>query len=133
MRLPARFAKWAKFLAVGLPAFLVAVPLNYVLVETAGIPKPWAYAAVLVMQVTVNFFLCKFLVFDAGATGRWKREFAAFAGGILAFRGLDWLVYVLLVEGVGLYYLLVQVMNVVVFSVAKFLYSERVFAEKPTP
>ena len=39
----------------------------------------------------------------------------------------DWMVYVVAVNHLGFYYLAVQLTNVVVFSVAKYLFAERVF------
>ena len=122
-----RLVELAKFLAAGLPAFLLAVPLNYALVETAGLPKPIAYALVQVVQVSVNFFLCRAFVFESSAESSLLKEFVQFVGGILVFRLADWMVYVVAVNHLGFYYLAVQLTNVVVFSVAKFLLAERVF------
>ncbi len=121
----ARFIKLIQFLAAGLPSFLLAVPLNYLLVERLHAPKGPVYAVVLLFQVTVNFFMCRWFVFEKkSATSLW-REFAAFTAGILLFRLADWCVYYILVNRFGFYYLAVQLANVVIFSLAKFLFSER--------
>ncbi len=126
-RLPmGRLIKLVKFLAAGLPSFLVAVPLNWLLVTQWGIPKGPAYALVLLFQVTINFFLCRWFVFEKKSDKSLMAEFGAFVAGIAFFRMADWGVYYLLVNRVGLHYLAVQLMNVVLFSVLKFLYSERV-------
>ena len=114
-----------KFLAVGLPAFLLAVPLNYALVELGGISKGVSYALVLVFQVSTNYFLCRWFVF--ARSGRaWYRDFAWFVSGILAIRCLDWGVYWVLVNVFGFFYLIVQLTNVAIFSVIKFVFSEKV-------
>jgi putative flippase GtrA len=115
-----------KFLAAGLPSFLLAVPANYWLASRLGLAKPFAYAIVLAGQVTLNFFLNRALVFRARGKSI-RREFIPFVAGLLAFRVADWLVYVLLVDVCGLYYLAVQLGNVLVFSVPKFVFAERVF------
>lgn len=120
-----RFWKLIKFLAAGLPSFILAVPLNYLFVERLHLPKGPVYAVVLVFQVTVNFFMCRWFVFEKKSTTSLWREFATFAAGILLFRLADWAVYYVLVNVFGFYYIAVQLANVVIFSVAKFLFSER--------
>ena len=122
-----------KFLAAGLPSFLVAVPLNYALVEYLRVPKWLAYGSVMALQVTANFFMCRIFVFKSRDPGRLFHEFRLFFAGIMFFRLLDWGVYVLFVQVVGWYYLLVQVLNVAVFAILKFLFSERVFLHGRTP
>ncbi len=118
--------KLAKFLAAGLPAFVLAVPFNWLLVTHWGWSKGPAYAVVLLAQVTINFFLCRWFVFEKTRDTSLLAEFGAFVAGIAFFRLADWGVYYLLVNVAGFYYLAVQLMNVVLFSVLKFLYTERV-------
>lgn len=120
-----RFVKLVKFMAAGLPSFLLAVPLNYVLVDWLALPKGPVYAGVLLFQVTVNFFMCRWFVFEKNTTTPLWQEFATFSTGILLFRLADWCVYYVLVNVFGFYYLAVQLANVVIFSVAKFMFSER--------
>jgi putative flippase GtrA len=121
-----RAVRFLKFLAAGLPAFLLALPANYWLANRLGLVKPSAYAIVLVGQMTVNFFLCRALVFEERGESI-LRQLGHFVAGNFGFRAADWLVYVVLVKVCGLYYLAVQLGNVVVFSVAKFVFAERVF------
>lgn len=119
--------KLVKFFAAGLPSFLVAIPLNWLLVTRAGWPKPAAYAVVLVLQVTINYFACRFLVFETTReAGLWK-SFAVFVNGILIFRLLDWGVYSLLTAKFALPFIGVQLSNVVLFGLLKFEFSRRVF------
>lgn len=121
-----RAVKLVKFLVAGLPSFLMAVPLNWLLVTQWEVPKGPAYALVLLFQVTINFFLCRWFVFEKSNDKSLMAEFGAFVAGIAFFRLADWGVYYLLVNRAGFHYLAVQLMNVVLFSVLKFLYSERV-------
>ncbi len=121
-----RAIRLLKFLAAGLPAFLLAVPANYWLVGQLGLAKPVAYAIVLGGQVTLNFFLNRIFVFERRGKSI-LQEFIPFVVGILGFRVTDWLVYVLLVEVFGVYYLAAQLGNVLLFLVPKFLFAEGVF------
>lgn len=121
-----RLSKLIKFLAAGLPSFLLAVPLNYALVAWAHLPKAPVYALVLFAQVTINFFLCRWFVFEKTSDKSLLSEFGAFVAGIAFFRAADWCLYTVLVNVAGWNFIAVQLMNVAVFSVLKFLYSERV-------
>ena len=126
----ATLLKLFKFLAVGIPAFLIALPLNYFLVEKLLWPKPAAYALVLVVQVTINFFACIFFVFKRDASRSLASQFAIFMSGILAARCLDWALYSLLVRITPFHYIAIQLFNVVVFSIAKFAFARRTIEGK---
>jgi len=117
--------KLLKFLAIGIPAFLVAIPLNYLLVEKLLWHKSAAYALVLVVQVTINFFACILFVFKRDASRSMASQFAIFMSGILAARMLDWALYSFLVRVTPIHYLLIQFFNVMVFSLAKFAFARR--------
>jgi len=121
-----------KFLAVGIPAFLVAIPLNFLLVGHLGWPKPAAYAVVLCVQVTINFFACLFFVFDRDKSKSMKSQFLVFASGILGARVLDWGLYSVLVNLLPVHYLVIQFTNVLIFSVAKFAFARRAIEGNPT-
>jgi putative flippase GtrA len=114
-------------MASGGPAFLLALPLNYLLVERAGLAVGPAYALVLVTQVTINFFVCRRFVFESGESASLAREFVEFVTGILGLRLADWLLYLWWVDWLGVYFLAAQVANVVVFALLKFRFAERVF------
>lgn len=114
-----------KFLAVGLPSFLVAIPLNIVLVETCGLWKPASYAIVLVAQTTVNFFLCRRFVFKPSRHKPIHRQYLEFMGAVAVFRGMDWGLYSILVKTTDINYILIQCVNVVIFSIAKFFFSKK--------
>lgn len=118
--------RYIKFLAIGLPAFGLALPLNYVLVEWAGWSEPLAYALVLCCQVSLNFVMCRLFVFESRPEDSLWSQFAKFFAGICGFRILDWVLYVLLVK-VGVYFMIAQVMNVLIFSVGKFLFARGLF------
>ena len=124
-----RTVRLFKFLVAGLPSLVLAVPANYLLVGYLGLAKPLAYAIVLAGQVTLNFVLNRVFVFQKRGDSI-LRQSVLFVAGILGFRAADWLVYVLLVDVCGLYYLAVQIGNILVFSLPKFVFAERVFAAR---
>lgn len=129
---PQILTKLVAFLAVGIPAFLLAIPLNFLLVDKLLWAKPAAYALVLVVQVTINFFACILFVFERDRSRSLGVQFVAFVSGILVARALDWCVYSLLVHTTSIHYLLIQFGNVAMFSVIKFVLARRVI-ESPNP
>ncbi len=121
-----RIAKQAfLFLLVGLPSFAVAIPFNALLVEKAGSPKWLAYALTLYLQVTVNFFFCRRFVFAPSQTKSIRRQYIEFLSVVAVFRGMDWVVYTTVVSTTQVHYVIVQCVNVVIFSLAKFFLSKR--------
>ncbi len=141
MCLPGFLRKLLLFLAVGLPAFLIAFPLNFLLVDSCGLPKPLAYAIVLIVQVNINFPLCRRFVFEPAPEKSVGRQYAEFMGAVAVFRGLDWLFYTFCVEafrfplviaGRDCYYLAYQLVNVVIFSLAKFIFCRRAIEGSPS-
>ena len=123
-------SRLVKFLAAGLPAFLLAVPLNCLLVDGAHLYAPLAYAMVLLLQVSANFFICRWLVFTERNARPIARQYAEFMGGILLVRLVDWSLYSVLVEFAGLFYIGVQIFNVALFALVKYRLSERIMAKK---
>jgi len=130
---PPTFTKLVRFLAIGIPAFLIAIPLNLFLVEQLAWPKPAAYALVLVVQVTINFFACIFFVFKRDTTKSLASQFILFMSGILAARVLDWGLYSILVKTLPVHYLIIQFSNVIIFSLAKFTFARRTIEGNAPP
>lgn len=114
-----------RFQASGAPAFILAIPLNWGLVELAGLPHAPAYLLVLMFQVAVNYLMCKRFVFPEGARRGHLAEFLLFVSGVMVIRMLDWLAYLLWVGPFGIHYLAAQVLNVPLFAIVKFLLAER--------
>ena len=118
--------KMGGFLAAGLPSFIIAVPLNWFLVERLFWHESGAYALVLVFQVSVNFFMCRWFVFrNRKETAIWI-QFYQFVAGILIFRLADWALYTILVRFAGLYFIGVQIANIFIFAILKFKFSQKV-------
>lgn len=118
--------KLLRFLLAGLPGFVVAVGLNLFLLHVLVWPGPIAYAAALLVQVTLNFLLCIHYAFDRNTDKSIAKQFSAFLSGILLARVFDWALYVALTELLRIPYLAAQLFNAIVFSVAKFAFVRRV-------
>jgi len=114
----------SRFLLAGLPAFIMAVPLNMLLVDRLAWPKPAAYALVLVAQVSINFWICVKFVFTRDARRNLAGQFVTFLGGIMAARALDWTTYSIM-TWIGVHYVIAQLLNVVVFSILKYSFAKR--------
>lgn len=114
------------FLSVGLPSFLIALPLNVFLVESLDWYEPIAYALILVFQVTMNFFMCRLFVFKERNNKSLLLQFWQFVCGILLLRLGDWTIYSFLVRVCGFYYLGVQLANIALFALIKFKFSQKV-------
>jgi putative flippase GtrA len=126
MPLIQRSFKVVRFLSMGIPTFGVAVAFNYILVRWAAWPKALTYAVVLWFQVSVNFLLCRWFVFPKAPSSHLWKQYGAFVTGILLFRAGDWALYSLMVTFTPVHFLLIQFINVMLFSLAKFAFAERV-------
>ena len=114
-----------KFQAAGAPAFALAIPLNWALVEKGGLAHAPAYLLVLLFQVAFNYVMCRRFVFPAAGERGFFAEFLPFVSGVMVIRVLDWLTYQLWVGPCGVYYLVAQILNVPLFAIVKFLFAER--------
>lgn len=115
-----------KFGMAGMPSFLIAIPLNWFLVEKILLHKPIAYLITLLFQVAVNFVFLRLFVFKSEKQGGKLITFFKFFWGIAFFRLLDWGLYTLLVQNTEIYFLIIQIGNVVIFSLAKFFFSKKI-------
>lgn len=107
-----------------------AVALNYLLVHKAGVPAFFAYGPVLLIQMFINYSIVRFFVFrDQAATGPFWSHFFRFLLGSLLIRGVDWILYGILTAA-GLYFLLAQALNVVIFALLRFRYVQSLFVER---
>tara|TARA_B100001989_G_scaffold242967_1_gene210241 strand:+ start:765 stop:1181 length:417 start_codon:yes stop_codon:yes gene_type:complete len=116
-------SKYLKFMLAGLPGALFSFPLNFYLVEFCGINISFSYGIVLFIQITLNFFFLNKYVFNS------KKKnllilFIKFLLVIFIFRFLDWFVYTLITFKIPNYYLLIQLFNILLFSIAKFKFSK---------
>lgn len=120
-------ARYVRFLLAGLPSALLALPLNMALVELAHWPKSYAYGAVLVFQVSLNYFFCRRFVFLRLPGSSEALAFSGFSLVVGFFRLLDWAAYTFCVSRLDLWYGWMQILNMAVFSVAKYLSCKFIF------
>ncbi|MEZ5171915.1 MAG: GtrA family protein [Acidimicrobiia bacterium] len=121
-----RLKRFGVFMLAGLPAFVLAIGLNIVLVERTPLPAWLAYPLVLWVQVTINFFLARRFVFEASTLhASLRAQYVTFLAGVSVVRAFDWLAYVIMVAA-GVYFVAAQLINVVAFSVVRFLFARRV-------
>lgn len=76
--------------------------------------------------MVINFFACITFVFNRDANTKLLIQFMHFMSGILLFRFMDWMAYSLLVDMLSIHYLIIQLGNVVIFSIVKFGFARRV-------
>ena len=113
-------SKFAKFLFLGLPAFLIAIPLNYFFVEIIELEKILSYFLVMVFQVILNFLITiKFIFFKRG--GYTQFNFLVFLSIVLSVRFFDWYLYGLLIKSLDFHFIIIQITNVGFFSYIKFI------------
>ncbi|RME67852.1 MAG: hypothetical protein D6781_12310 [Verrucomicrobia bacterium] len=119
--------KFLEFMLIGIPAFALAVPLNWFFVEHLTFPKALSYALVQVLQMTMNFVLARRFVFNITDSRSFIRQYFSFMAGNATIRFFDWLLYSLIVSIRPDVYLFVQLTNVFIFSIVKFLFARFIF------
>lgn len=118
-----------KFLLAGLPSFLVAIPTNIFLVDYCHLPVPLAYAFVLILQVSANFFMCRWFVFKNRKETPFWVQFGQFFSGILFFRLGDWVLYSLLTGILSVHYVVIQISNTILFFALKYFFAKKVMED----
>ncbi len=116
-----------RFLIYGIPALILSLLINYLLVSHCKLDESVAYVLVQIFQVIFNFFICRWFVFKVQNTeNRLLIQLFQFVTGIFLFRLVDWTLYTILVKYFGLYYLGIQLANVLLLSFLKFKFSQKV-------
>ena len=116
--------KYIKFLLAGLPSASLAIPLNILLVEVGKVNKPFSYAIVIFFQILINFCFIKKYVFKNKKEKFAILSFLKFFFGILIFRILDWFIYIQLLNLFPNIYVIIQLVNIGIFSMIKFKYTK---------
>ena len=118
--------KFLKFLIAGAPSFFIAIPLNFYLVDCFGLHKSLAYGYVLCLQISLNFLMLRMFVFRSQKSTKMLASFIKFFLAIAAFRFIDWLLYSILVSFFPKFYIVIQISNVLLFSIIKFRFSKNI-------
>ena len=115
------------FFLVGLPSYILAVALNYYLVEFIDISVLISYLLVLILQVIINFFLNLKYVFKSNYYKSTLLKFKHFSLSIITVRFLDWSLFALIISLFDIWYLFVQTLNILVFGLIKYVLSKKIF------
>ena len=119
-----RIKNFIKFLLAGAPSAFLAIPLNIVLVEFVQLNKSISYLIVITFQILINFCFLKKYVFKNKKNELFIISFLKFYIGILIFRILDWFIYIKIISMFPNIYIIIQVLNIAIFSMLKFKYSK---------
>ena len=115
---------YIKFLLAGIPSASLAIPLNIFLVEVEKVNKPFSYAIIIFFQIVLNFCFINKYVFKNKKNQLVILSFLKFLFGIILFRILDWFIYVQFLNLLPNNYVIIQLINIAIFSMIKFKYTK---------
>ncbi len=116
-----------RYLVVTGTSFTQNLLTTFLLVGVLGVPPLPAYAISLVTVFLTNFHLVRYWVYpERVADITWARQFVPFLLSSLLFRGAEWIIYAVLVDLGGFFYLGAVVVVQVAFFIVKFLIYDRV-------
>jgi putative flippase GtrA len=116
---------------------VISAALNFGLTiglhEWLGLPEEAAYAIGLAVVFIVNFLGLRYYAFP-GRGGRVGTQFAVYAVSSAAFRGAEYLAFLLLHTVLGVHYVVAMIVIQTASFVTKFLYYGRfVFVRRAAP
>ena len=97
-------------------SFTLGLPL--LLHEIGGIEQKLAVAISQASALVLNFLMIRLFVFRSKNDG--KRDLAYYVGSAVAFRGLEYLLFLALLQLAGLHYLAALLVTLVASTVVKF-------------
>jgi putative flippase GtrA len=126
----ARFDDLWRYAVASAFSFVFVIALTAVLHELAGVSETLAPAIALVAALFVNFALLRLWVFPHQEASL-GRQFAETAATSIAFRAVEYAIFIGLHLGLDLNYLVATGTSVCISAVAKsFVYREIVFSRK---
>lgn len=125
---PTFAAQALRFCGVGLLSYGIGVTLAATFHEISGLRAEIAVGLSLAIVLLTNFTLARVFVFRS--TGRVHHELARFAITSAAMRGIEYLLFLALLNGLALGYLVAMTIAMAVSTVVKFfVYRKVVFRE----
>ncbi len=104
---------------------------NGLWIEGAGIPAEWAYPLTLALVTAQNFFVMRHWVYPSGKRPL-GRQLVEFLASVVAFRGLEWVAFLLWTRVLGFHWALATATNQVLFFACKYVfYQKKVFSPSP--
>ncbi len=124
-------AQAVRFCGVGVLSYGIGVTLAATFHEISGLREEIAVGLSLAIVLFTNFALARLYVFRS--SGRVHHELARFAVMSAAMRGVDYLLFLALLNGLGIGYLVAMTIAMAVSTSLKFLvYRKVVFREAVT-
>jgi putative flippase GtrA len=111
-----------RFGAVGAATFTTNIVLTGLLHKKVGLPAEVAFALSLGTVLIISFFACRHVIFEAGSEGDPKHQALLFFLSTLAFRGTEYLGFLLLHTVFGVHYLTAVAAILITTFFAKFFY-----------
>lgn len=115
-----------KFLKGGVVLKVFSFALNFLLVDIYKVELGLAYFTVLVFDLVLGYLINKYFVFSQSTKGH-NETFKKFILAGIGFRGLNWLIYAILVKFYEKYYLAVQLLATVSVLVMKYFVYKKIF------
>lgn len=115
-----------KFLKGGVVLKVFSFALNFLLVDIYKVELGLAYFTVLVFDLVLGYLINKYFVFLQSTKGH-NETFKKFILAGIGFRGLNWLIYAILVKFYEKYYLAVQLLATVSVLVMKYFVYKKIF------
>jgi putative flippase GtrA len=111
-----------RFGAVGGATFATNIGLTAFLHQKVGIAAEVAFALSLGTVVIISFLACRYVIFETGTERDPKRQALLFLLSTLAFRGAEYLAFLLLHTLLGVHYLAAVTGILITTFFAKFFY-----------
>lgn len=86
----------------------VSFALNYIFADLLALNIGFVYAATLLIDFAMGYFINRYYVFETGDKKSHSQVLTRFVIAGLTFRGINWGIYMLLVKHLGLYILIAQ-------------------------
>ena len=112
----------------GLPGFIIAIALNYTLVDVFNLNIYGSYVIVLLFVSFMNYFIVDKFVFTNSNKehGSFKR-FSGFISVIFTSRFFEWILYSILIYLTNIYYIIVQIFVSTMFVFFKYFVLKKIF------
>jgi len=121
----------SRYLLSSVASMGMAYAWNGLWIEGFGIPAEWAYPLTLALVTVQNFFVMRHWVYRSGNRPL-RRQLAEFLASVLAFRGMEWVAFLVWTRALGWHWALATATNQVLFFACKYLfYQKKIFSPSP--
>lgn len=124
-------AQLARFGLSSVASATISLGLPALLHEVFGIEQKVAVAISQSSVLLLNFLMIRLFVFRS--QGRAGRDLGYYVGSTIAFRGLEFLLFLALFELAGLYYLTALVLTLGTSTAIKFVWYRFLFGRRTAP